>query len=140
MKRLVSLILAVILMMSLAAPCLAAEADETVIQPRYTHITTNKVDLVIDETTGIAHCSANCYTAGNYTVEVQYKLQRYAASTWATFKTWTSTGNRYASVSQTWAVYSGCTYRGFATFYVRDSAGNLLEVATSSASYYYPQN
>ena len=140
MKRIYILGLAVLMVFSLVIPCFAAEVAETTITPRYTYIGVNKVGLTINETTGIAQCSSYCYTDGTYTVEVVCKLQKYAGGFYSTVKTWSSSGTSYASVHKSWAVYSGYTYRLYAIFYVYDSAGKLLESATSSASYNYPKN
>lgn len=139
MRKVISMLMSLVMFFTVAIPCFAATPDETVVSPRYTHISSNSVDLTINETTGIATCNATCYAPGTYTVEVECKLQRYQGGFWSTIKTWTSSGIRYASVYQNWAVYSGYTYRIYVVFYVRDSAGNLLESATSSASYNYPK-
>lgn len=140
MKRGISFVLIIILLMILAVPCLAAESERAIIQPRYTYMTSNKIDLVIDTTLGIAHCSADCLTIGNYTVEVEYKLQKYTDFGWSTVKSWKATGTSYTSVAETWGVYSGYVYRGYAIYSVRDSAGNLLEREYNDVSYYYPSN
>lgn len=140
MKRIFTVMLAIIMLMVSVLPCFAAEVNTPVITPRYTHIHNNKVDLDINTTTGIANCYASCFTMGNYTVKVECKLQRYQGGFYSTIKTWTKTGSQLASVDENWAVYSGYQYRVYAIFYVYDSAGNLLESATSSASYNYPKN
>ena len=140
MRRILSVILTIFLLVVSVLPCFAAETDTTVITPRYTHIDINKVNLTINETTGIATCFASCYAIGTYTVKVECKLQRYQGGFYSTIKTWTNSGPEYASVYQNWAVYSGYQYRVYAIFYVYDSAGKLLESATSSASYNYPKN
>ena len=140
MRRILTVILAIVLLATSALPCFAAEASTSVVGPRYTHINTNSVDLDINKTTGVANCFASCYAMGDYTVKVECKLQRYQGGFYSTIKTWTNSGSEYASVNQYWAVYSGYTYRVYAIFYVYDTAGNLLESATSSASYNYPKN
>lgn len=138
MKRIFVLGLVMMLLVSLATPCFAVEVLEVAPSPRYTHIGKNSVYLTINESTGIAQCSSYCYTDYAYEVEVVCRLQKYAGGFYSTVKTWSSTGTRYASVYGEWAVYSGYTYMLYATFYVRDSNGNLLEVASSSDSYTYP--
>lgn len=138
MRRVFTVLLVVALMLSFARPCLAAQTDDNIVSPRYTHISTNKVGLSINENTGIATCSAYCYAVGTYTVEVECRLQRYTGSMWTTIQTWSASSTRYASIYKNWAVYSGCTYRAYALFSVRDSAGNLLESATSSKIYDFP--
>lgn len=139
MKRVLTALLIMAMMLSLSMSCLAAQPDDYAVSPRYTHISTNKVGLTINETTGVASVSSYCYTVGQYTVGVECRLQRYTGSFWSTVKTWSASGTRYASVNENWAVYSGYTYRAYVIFTVRDSAGNLLESATSSDSYVYPK-
>ena len=140
MRRIFTSILVIVLLMVSILPCFAAETDTPIVTPRYTHINNNAVDLDINTTTGVANCFASCYAPGNYTVKVECKLQRYQGGFYSTIKTWTSSGNELAYVNANWAVYSGYTYRVYAIFYVYNSAGKLLESATSSASYNYPKN
>ena len=140
MRRVLTIMLVIALLIGSVLPCLAADADTPVVTPRYTHINNNKVNLTINETTGVATCYASCYAMGDYTVKVECKLQRYQGGFYSTIKTWTNSGSEYASVYKNWAVYSGYQYRVYAVFYVYDSADNLLESATSSASYNYPNN
>lgn len=139
MKRICTLFLAMLLTVTMVIPCYAISEQESAVQPRYTYIGVNKSGLTINETTGIAQCSSYCYTDGTYTVEVVSKLQKYTGGFYSTVKTWRSFGSGHAVIYGEWAIYSGYTYRLFSTFYVRDSAGNLLESATtSSPEYYYP--
>lgn len=139
MKRFVCILLALILMASVATPAMAATQNEQVISPRYTYIMTNSVTLTIDETTGVATCNAYCYATSNYTVVVECELQQYINSDWSTLKTWTASGTRIASLNKSWAVYSGYSYRAYATYYIYDGNGNLLETATNSNSKVYPK-
>ena len=140
MRRILIVMLAIALLLASVLPCMAAESNTPVVVPRYTHITANAVDLDINKTTGVANCYASCYTVGNYTVKVECKLQRYQGGLYSTIKTWTDSGDSLACVDEYWAVYSGYQYRVYAIFYVYNSAGKLLESATSSASYNYPKN
>lgn len=138
MRRFFSRILTILMVFLLSISCYAIGIEESTVSPRYTHINTNNVSIAIDEDTGIAQCSAYCYTVGEYTVEVVCKLQKYTGAYWATLKTWYASGTRYARASGERAVDSGYTYRVYVTFSVRDSAGNLLESDTSTQSYVYP--
>lgn len=138
MKRFFMVILTVVLMLSFPMQGMAAQVDDSTVSPCYTYISTNKVGISINETTGVAECSAYCYTVGQYTVEVECRLQRYTGYSWSTIKTWSASNTRYASISGKWAVYSGYNYRAYALFCVRDSSGNLLESTTSIDSYAYP--
>lgn len=140
MKRVMMLLLVVSLLWSFAIPAFATVPNDTVVQPRYTYIKTHITNLTIDETTGIATSKASCYAVGGNTVEIECKLQRYNGSSWTTIKTWTASGTNYASVNKDWAVYSGYTYRVYAAYRIRSTAGNLLESTTSSKTCIYPTN
>lgn len=135
MKRVCCALLALFMVTSLAAPVFADESET--VAPRLATIATNTVTISIDNATGIASCDALCYAKADYTVKVVCKLQRWTGSTWTTLKTWTNTDNYIAYVSEKWAVYSGYTYRVYATFYVYDSSGTLLETVSNSNSQTY---
>lgn len=139
MKKICAFLMATILLVLTGIPVHAAIPDYPV-SPQYNIIDTCDVDLIINRNSGIACCSASCYTTENYRVVIEYKLQRYMGSYWGTVKTWTSSGTSYASLEQTWAVSSGYTYRGYATCRVYDSAGNLLETGSVTKTYSYPSN
>lgn len=139
MKRTLTFLLVISILMSIAIPAFAAVPGDTIVQPQYTYIKTHSTNLSIDEDTGITTSRASCYAIGGYTVEVECKLQCYSGSSWTTLKTWTASGTNYASVNENWAVYSGYTYRVYATFRIRNSSGGLLESTTSSKTYVYPK-
>lgn len=139
MRKIYVILLVTILLISMAIPAHAALPDPPV-TPQYDYIETCRVGLSINESSGIANCTASCYVATNNKVEIEYKLQKYMGSYWATVKTWTTSATSYVSLSQSWAVYSGYTYRGYATCRVYDSAGNLLETGSVSKTYSYPSN
>lgn len=137
MKKIYAVILATVLFVLMVTPAYAALPDPPIV-PQYNYIETCDVGLSINKSSGIASCTASCYVATNNKVEIEYKLQRYMGSYWGTVKTWTTSATSYASLSQSWAVYSGYTYRGKATFRVYDSAGNLLETGSVTKTYSYP--
>lgn len=140
MKRICSFTLALILFLLVVTPCFAAQNDTPAVTPRYTYIQANSVSFTINESSGVASSSTFCYTYGDYEVQITLKLQRYNNSKWNTVKTWTTSGMRDASLSKTWAVPSGYTYRAYATFNIYDDNGNLIETATNSKSAYFPKN
>jgi hypothetical protein len=117
---------------------MAAQVENNIISPRYTYISTNSVSLTIDERTGIATCTAYCDTHGEYTVEIECRLQRDAGTMWTTIQTWSVSGTEEASLDKRYAVFSGYTYSVYAVFSVRDSAGNLLERDISRVNYMFP--
>jgi hypothetical protein len=138
MKKIFATLLVAVLLIATAFPAHAALPDPP-ISPQYNYIETYGVGLSINESSGIASCTASCLAASKK-VEIEYQLQRYMGSYWGTVKTWTSSATSYASLSQTWAVNSGYTYRGKATYRIYDSAGNLLETGSATKTYSYPSN
>ena len=139
MKKICAFLMATILIVLTGIPVHAAIPDYPV-SPQYSIIEACDVDLIINRSSGVASCYASGYADGTYRVVIEYKLQRYMGSYWGTIKTWTSSGTSFASLEQTWAVSSGYTYRGHATCWVYDSAGNLLERGSVSKTYSYPSN
>ena len=71
------------------------------------------------------------------TVETVVRLQQLTDTGWSTIKTWSSTSVGSASVSKTYAVYAGYTYRTSVTGYVYDSNGNIIETGSASDTFYY---
>lgn len=140
MKRIFATILAFVMMAVTAVPAFAAVPGDTVVSPQYTYIQSNYANLTINESTGVATCTSSCYATSVYTVSIECKLQRYTGTSWSTVKTWTTSANRYANISQTWTVPSGYTYRVYSTYRIYNSSGTLLETGTNSKSYAYPQN
>ncbi len=139
MKRVLSAILTLFVIVALATPAFAAIPDESVVSPLYTYIRQTATDLQIDENTGISVSTASCYSVKGYTVEIVCRLQQYTGSTWSTLKTWTASGSRYASINENWAVLSGYTYRVFVSYRILNSAGSIVESTSSTKTYVYPK-
>lgn len=137
MRRFLSAILAVVLVVIFAVPCFAAETDENVIMPRFTYFILLTADFTIDEDTGVSSSNASSFSVDGYTNKIVCKLQRERTNGWTTLKTWTATGIGYASIDQDWAVYSGYNYRIVVTFSVLDSDGTVLETLTKARYYDY---
>lgn len=137
MKRVISLLLAMVMSFGLSVSASAVELEQNPIMPRYTYIASTLTDIYIEESTNISSSEA-FFVAYDQTLELQIelKLQRYNNSKWNTVKTWTSSGYGEAYIRKDWAVPSGYTYRAYATFKVYDSNGNLIE----SVSHYDSQN
>lgn len=140
MKRVYSFILAFVLLSLMVTPCLAVEQDTAAVTPRYAFIAANSVSFSINENTNVTTSHVYCCTYNGYEVQIVCKLQRYNNSKWNTIKTWTASGMEDASLTKNWAVASGYTYRAYATFYIYDSSGSLVETATNSKSAYFPAN
>lgn len=139
MRKILAFALALAILCAVAMPAFAAVPEDNAVQPQFTYIDTTSVGLTINTSTGIANSTANCYAGGGYTVEIVCKLQQYSDVSWTTIKTWTSTGTSVASVNKTWAVYSGYTYRTYATFIVRNSAGAIIESTSDYKTFVYPK-
>lgn len=137
MKRMCCALIVLCLMASFVPAAFAAQENEATVFPRLVAIAANSVDIDIDEETGVANCDAQCIAKSNYTVKVVCKLQRWNGSSWTTLKTWTNTDTYAAYVAESWAVYKGYTYRVYATFYVYDANGTLLETVSSYDSQSY---
>lgn len=138
MKRIITVLLAMAMLSALAVPAFAAVPESATVSPRYAYIQSNNVNLTINQNTGVATCTSSCYATSGYTVKIECKLQRYAASSWITLKIWTTSADRYASISGTYTVSSGYTYRVYSTFRIYNSAGTLLETGTNSKSVTFP--
>ena len=138
MKRIITLLLVIAMLSALAVPALAAVPESAAVSPRYAYIQTNNVNLTINQNTGVATCTSSCYATSGYTIKIECKLQRYTGSSWITLKVWTASADRYASLSGTYTVASGYTYRVYTTFRIYNSAGTLLETGTNSKSVTFP--
>ena len=138
MKRIISLMLAVVMTFAFTVSVSAEELEQPTIMPRYTYIMATGVNIYIDESTNITTNDAFFYTYDNYEVQIVCQLQRYNNSKWNTIKTWTASGMRYVDLQESWAVPSGYTYRTYATFKVYDSNGNLVESVSRYDSQYFP--
>ena len=128
MKRILSLLLALVLFMGSAVPAFAAES-ESAVTPRYTYIARMSAALEISSL-GVANCGGSCYVPGADTVKFTCKLQRYEDSSWTTVKTWTDTDAPTCGLSKYYAVSSGYTYRVRTTCSVYNASGVLVESGT----------
>ena len=137
MRKVLSVLVAVMLFMMAVGNVYAAVPEDESISPLYTYVKTNSAYIDINENTGIASCEASCYATNNYTVKIQCRLQQYTGSAWTTLKNWTASGTTYASLNKVWAVNSGYKYRVYATFRIYDSNGTLVETATNTDTYNY---
>ena len=138
MRRLTSVLLVVILLFLMTTPCFAVNNSSTAVKPRYAYIASNAVSFSINERPNVTTSDVYCGTYDNLEIQVTCKLQRYNNSKWNTIKTWTTSGMQDVSLRKTWAVPSGYTYRAYATFYIYDDNGLLLETASNSKSAYFP--
>lgn len=133
MKRFICLILALLLLVPCAVPAMAVET-ESVVTPRYNYIARIYSGLQIG-TLGLSACQANCYAENGDSVVLTAKLQQYNGSTWTTLKTWSATGEDFATLSKNYAVPKGYTYRLSASCSVYSASGVLLESGICHSNY-----
>lgn len=136
MKRILAFLLASTLLLALPLPTSAAVVEP--VQPCFTYINSTYINFLIDETTGIAGCTAQCTANTGLTVLISGTLQQFINGDWEDVKSWVSTGTTYATLGKQWAVYSGYMYKFKATYKIYNSKGVLLETHTASKTYYYP--
>jgi hypothetical protein len=128
MKRSICLIVILGLLVTFVPTVFAAQEDELSPTPRLVAISLCDADININEDTGIASCEAQCLAQStDYTVKAICRLQRRSGATWVTLRTWSNTDTYLAVVFENWAINRGYTYRVYATFYVYDENGTLLE-------------
>ena len=140
MKKSLTIVLLVVLLISLCTPAYAAMPDESILEPQYLYVRSTYLNLSIDPNTGIADCEVKCVPDSGYTVEITCKLQRFTGNSWATQKTWRTTGLNYAEIIENWAVYSGYTYRLDVIFRIRNAEGKQVEIFSENYSCDYPKN
>lgn len=138
MKKVISLLLAVVLLASVAIPAYATPAteSESVIQPRWSYLDTVTAYLDIN-TLGIATCRGTATAHVLWDVKVTVRLQQLTDTGWYTVKSWSATELATTSVSGKYAVYSGYTYRTTVTAYVYDENGSLVETGSASDTFVY---
>lgn len=107
------------------------------VQPRYTYINQNHVDLIINTSTGKALCSASVGASGNTSIKVDGYLQQYTDGKWKTLVIWSKTNASVVGLTTSHNVESGYLYRYIVYFYVYDTCGNLIEQTSESKSVGY---
>ena len=140
MRKIISVILSLLIMITLVTPALAATADTAV--PLWNYTTSIYANLpTIDPLTGIADCSSKILASQYLPVKVVCELQKYTSDGWTTVKSWEATGNMQAAVQKYYAVYTGYWYRVKTTGYVYSNDNVLLEtVSGTSPEQFYSGN
>lgn len=138
MKKVFSLLLATLLLLSSAFPVNAVEPEQSVItvQPRWTYLYSVTASLDIN-LLGVATCRGTTACGSVRDVEIIVRLQQETATGWSTLKTWTDTGSGSAIASGSYAVARGYTYRTVSSVYVYDDNGNIIETGSASDTFYY---
>ena len=122
----------------LALPAYAALPDT--IEPMYDKISTVYAHLSINENTGIATCTGRVTAKNTYPVRVYVQLEILENGSWRQLSSWQKSGTTTAYCSQSYAVYSGYTYRVKVTGFVNNDSGIAIESGSTSHSVYYPSN
>lgn len=125
--------LAILMILSFAAPVCAVTAEQTaeaqgLITPQFTHIMFVDSKLSITPM-GEAICrGALTLYSSSQTAELTVELQKQNGSGWTPIKSWTASGPGLPGVEieRSYYVVKG-TYRVCTTAKVRDAAGRLLE-------------
>lgn len=136
MKRILTLLIAIILLLSVASSASAAIVEP--VQPQFTYIRLLDKRLSINENDGTATCYADCSVNTGLTIVINGTLRQYKDGDWVDLKSWVSVGSRFASMENSWKVSSGYLYRFSVTYKVYNSSGILLESHSAFDSYVYP--
>lgn len=132
MKRLLSFLLMLLLVFSMALPAFAIETPH--VQPRYKHISTFSAEIEYGNW-GIATCRSVVTIDKGYQVTLTMSLQRSAGNdSWEDVKTWTDQGYSGARITQQYSLLNKYSYRVLATATVYDLDGNWIETETQMAS------
>lgn len=114
-------------------PTPKANYQESVnIQPRYSALYSSIGSLSISSK-GEATCKSTTRTQSNYFAKTKMELQKYT-SNWSTIKKWESTNEISTSLSKTYNVAKGYSYRLKTTHYALDSNGNVVESVVKYSS------
>ena len=137
MKRILSVVLVLLLLSSVLVP-VSANTDDNSMSPRFTYISKVSTNVSIDQSIGLATCTAVTRADGVASIKLICRLQQKKDGAWVTIKSWSDTGTQQAGLAKQYAVYSGYSYRTYVTSYVYNAAGTLLETAScySNAQYY----
>ena len=127
MKKVVTLLLTIVLVLGIMAPAAFAFAENDAVQPRYFRIST--FDIAFDiSSSGKSSCYSKIVTyESTDTIDLTIELQRDGGSGWSTIKTWTGEDTGRISLDKVWYVTSGYEYRLRITAEVYDTNGKLLE-------------
>ena len=138
MRKIISSLLALVILFSCIIPASAATKEEAGLF--WNKILNIYASISVNQSTGIVTCSGTITAKSTYPVKVYAQLQRLENGSWRTITSWTNTGTLSATVTKSYAVYSGYTYRIYVIGYVYDNNGNIVESGSEYHSVYYPSN
>ena len=137
MRRFLSLVLALMCMMSVCSICVYA-SEEVVVQPRYLYFVS--IDKYLKLENGVATYSGTSSITVNTTNYVKTKatLQRNESGVWKTVTQDTAEGGRIAIAGGTCSIINGYYYRVRVDAWVYTAAGTMIESVTeySTQKYY----
>ena len=128
MKRKISSICIVVLIVSIFMTCLAPAFASDGITPRYKAIAQIASSLSISSSGG-ATCAGRVVLDDGYTADLVVELKQ----DWTTIKTWTSSGSLVVSAGGLYYVMSGHTYVVRTTATVYNSNGKLVEIVAKNS-------
>ena len=146
MKKLKSILLAVIITMMSAGACIttayaASDSPTPVkggipISPFYTYADVVSTNLSISGTTATAYASLDG-NRNTKSVSVVYKLQEKSGRSWSTVETWTdSVSGRFLNSDGTYSsLTKGAQYRVYAVFTVTGTDGGKETITDYSGTY-----
>ena len=136
MKRTASIIIMVVAIMGMVVTAFAAQ--ENTVQPLYNNISSLRVGLDINNSTGIALADGSVDAYYQVPVEVLVQLQVYKDGQWKTLMTWSTADIGYAYACGQWTVESGYNYRTRVTGYICNDLGIPVESEVGTREVYYP--
>lgn len=128
MKRKISSICIVVLIVSIFMTCLAPAFASDKITPRYKAIAQISSGLSISSLGG-ASCAGDVVLDDGYTADLVVELKQDGT----TIKTWTSSGSLVVSAGGLYYVMSGHTYVVRTTATVYNSNGKLVEIVAKNS-------
>lgn len=135
MKKIMSLLLAIVTMCVLLVPASAAVKDP--VEPQYEHTRYLYAVISIDQNTGLATCGGDVCAKGWNPVKVVVQLQQLKDGVWRTLQTWTNTGTMYTEQTGHYYVMHGYVYRTKVTSFVYDNNGRIIESASGTDQRFY---
>lgn len=125
LKKLFSVLMCLVMLLSCSLTCFALAAEETEIQPYYTNATSVRTTLSISD--GSASCSAKLIGISGTTtkVTITMTLEKKILFWWSEKETWTQTFNSYnGTLSKTYSGADSGTYRVTAEYIAYSSSGS----------------
>lgn len=131
MRRGITAVLAIILILSMAVPASAS------VMPRYSHTDFVYARLEIDDFWGVATCVGEVAAYDFVPVEINVYLQVYKDGAWQTVKSWYASDIMDVYLSKYYAIARGYEYRTYVEGYVYNSSGYLVEIVDVADTEWY---